>query len=135
MKQNKKTKENTKYPATKSLVDEKGNPLMWEIKPLTTKEHDYIREESSTEVAINGKKGAFRPKVNTSKYIAKLICASVVYPNLNDKELQDSYNVMTPEDLIREMIDDPSEYNNFVAFIQEYNGFGTLEEKVEEAKN
>lgn len=31
-----------------------------------------------------------------------MICASVVEPNLNDKDLQNSYGVMTPEDLIRE---------------------------------
>lgn len=37
LKENKKVKENTKYAATKSLTDEKGNPLEWEIRPLTTR--------------------------------------------------------------------------------------------------
>ena len=65
-----------------------------------------------------------------------MICASVVEPNLNDKDLQNSYGVMTPEDLIREMIDDPGEYNSFAEFIQNFNGFTeTLDEKVEKAKN
>lgn len=135
MKQNKKVKENTTYAATKSLIDEKGNPLLWTIKSLTTKENDAIRDECTIEVPITGKMGAYRQKMNTSKYIAKLICASVVEPNLNDKELQDSYGVMTPEDLIKEMIDNPGEYNDLANFIQNYNGFSTLEEKVEEAKN
>ena len=35
MKKNKIAKENTTFPATKSLVDENGNPLEWTIKPLT----------------------------------------------------------------------------------------------------
>ena len=70
------------------------------------------------------------------KYIAKMIATSVVEPNLNNKDLQDSYGVMTPEELIKEMIDNPGEYNNFARFIQEYNGFDeTLNEKVEKAKN
>ena len=74
--------------------------------------------------------------LDTSKYLAKMICASVVEPNLNDKDLQNSYGVMTPEDLIREMIDDPGEYNSFAEFIQTFNGFTeTLDEKVEKAKN
>ena len=35
MKGNKKQRTNTFYPATKSLVDKDGKPLMWEIKPIT----------------------------------------------------------------------------------------------------
>ncbi|MDE6111626.1 MAG: hypothetical protein K2F65_06900, partial [Eubacterium sp.] len=43
MKKNKITRENTTFPATKSLVDENGKPLEWEIKPLSTKDNDNIR--------------------------------------------------------------------------------------------
>ena len=136
MKQNKVQKENTTYAATKSLTDENGQPLLWTLKPISTTQNDAIRDECTKDIPVTGKPNMFRPKLNTSKYIAKMICASVVEPNLNDKELQDSYGVMTPEDLLKEIIDDPGEYNDFAAFIQEFNGFNaTLEEKVEEAKN
>ena len=136
MKQNKITKENTTYAATKSLLDEGGNPLLWTIKPLNTKENDDIRDSCMREVQVPGKPNLFRPKLDTSKYIAKMICACVVEPNLYDKELQDSYGVMSPEDLLKEMIDDPGEYQDFASFIQNFNGFNTtLEDKVEEAKN
>lgn len=136
MKKNKIVKDNTVYPATKSLVDEKGNPLLWTIKPLTSKENDAIRDECMMDIPVTGKPNMYRPKLNTSKYIAKMICACVVEPNLYDKELQDSYGVMTPEDLLREMIDNPGEYNDFASFVQNFNGFDTtMEDKVEEAKN
>jgi hypothetical protein len=136
MKQNKITKENTTFAATKSLLDEEGNPLLWTIKPLNTKENDDIRDSCMREVQMPGKPNLYRPKLDTSKYIAKMICACVVEPNLYDKELQDSYGVMTPEDLLKEMVDDPGEYQDFASFIQEFNGFNTtLEDKVEEAKN
>ena len=136
MKKNKITKENTTFPATKSLVDEEGNPLEWVIRPLTTRENDNIRDECMIDVPVTGKPNMFRPKLNTSKYIAKQICACVVEPNLYDKELQDSYGVMTPDELLKEMIDDPGEYQAFAAFIQNFNGFNTtLDDKVEEAKN
>lgn len=136
MKANKIAKENTTFPATKSLVDEEGNPLKWEIRPLTTKENDNIRDACMIEVPVTGKPNVYRNKLLTSKYIAMMACACVVEPNLYDKELQDSYGVMTPEDLLKEMIDDPGEYTDFVAFIQKFNGFDTsLEEKVDEAKN
>ena len=136
MKQNKIKKENATFPATKSLLDEKGNPLLWTIKPLTTRENDDIRDDCMMDVPVKGKPNVFRPKLNTSKYIAKMLCACVVEPNLYDKELQDSYGVMTPDELLKEMIDDPGEYNDFANFVQEFNGFNsTLEDKVEEAKN
>jgi hypothetical protein len=136
MKSNKITKENTTFAATKSLLDEEGNPLLWTIKPLSTKENERIRDDCMIEVPVTGKPNMFRPRLNTSKYIAKMICACVAEPNLYDKELQDSYGVMTPEELLKEMVDDPGEYQDFAAFIQNFNGFNTtLEDKVEEAKN
>lgn len=65
-----------------------------------------------------------------------MICACVVEPNLNNQQLQDSYGVKTPEELIREMIDDPGEYDEFAQFIQNYNGFDeTLQDRKDEAKN
>ena len=135
MKKNKIQRENTTFAATKSLLDENGEPLLWTVKPLSTSENDAIRDDCTMDVPVKGKPNMYRPKLNTSKYIAKMICASVVEPNLNDKELQDSYNVMTPDELLKEISDDPGEYSDFATFVQKFNGFTTMEEKVEEAKN
>lgn len=136
MKQNKVKRENTNYAATKSLTDEKGNPLLWEIKPLSTKENEQIREDCTIDVQVKGKPNVFRPKLNTSLYLAKMVAASVVIPDLLDADLQDSYGVSKPEDLLEAMVDDPGEYQDFVAFVQKFNGFTTsLEDKVDEAKN
>ena len=136
LKANKIKRDNTTFAATKSLVDAKGNPLPWTIRPLTTKENDAIRDECMIEVPVKGKPNMFRPKLDTSKYIGKMICACVVEPNLYDKDLQDSYGVMSPDDLLKDMIDDPGEYQEFATFVQNFNGFNTtLEDKVEEAKN
>ena len=53
LKENKKVKENTKYAATKSLTDEKGNPLEWEIRPLTTRANDELRDDCTYDVHQN----------------------------------------------------------------------------------
>lgn len=135
MKANKIQKENVMHPVTKSLLDEKGNPLEWEIKPLTTKENEHIRDLCTIDVPVKGKPNQYRPKVDMNKYQTKLICAAIVSPDLNNKELQDSYGVMTPEDLIKEMVDDPAEYTDLMLFIQQLSGFKTLQEEVDEAKN
>lgn len=136
LKKNKKTKENIKIPATMSLTDENGTPLLWEVKPITTKEDNAIREACTVDVPVTGKLGMFRPKFDGNKYLAKMAASCIVFPNLNDKELQDSYGVMGAEQLITEMIDDPGEYNDFMNRVQEYHGFKeTFQDKVEEAKN
>jgi len=69
-------------------------------------------------------------------YLKKMICASVVFLDLFNAQLQDSYGVTKPEDLIMEMIDDPGEYNDLAVFIQDLNGFSeSINEKVDTAKN
>lgn len=135
MKKNKIKKENVKYAATKSLTDEKGNPLEWEIKAVTTKEADKIRESCTIEVPVKGKPGMFRPKFNSAEYTAKLNVAAIVYPDLYNAELQDSYGVTTPEDLLKEMVDSPAEYVDLTTFVQTHSGFESLQEKVDTAKN
>lgn len=135
MKQNKKVKENTIFAATKSITDANGSPLLWTLRPISSRQNSELRDECMTEVPLEGKPGAFRQKMNTGKYIAKLLTASCVVPDLYNAELQDSYGVSTPEDLLFAMIDEPGEYDAFVAFVQKFNGFTSLEEKVEAAKN
>lgn len=135
MKKNKVQRNNVKYAATKSLVDENGKPLLWELKPITTKQNEDLRDKCTVDIPVSGKPNLFRPKLVTKLYVAKLIAASVVYPDLYNKELQDSYGVTTPEDLLLEMVDDPAEYNEFVKFVQDMSGFESMSEKVDEAKN
>lgn len=136
LKKNKVVKANLKFAATKSLTDEAGEPLIWEVRPLSTKEDNAIRDEATVDVPVTGKPGLYRPKLNTNRYLAKMAAACVVYPNLNDKELQDSYGVMGADQLLMEMLDDPGEYNEFMSRIQSYHGFDqSFQDKVDEAKN
>lgn len=136
MKANKVKRENQFIAATSNFLDENGQPVEWEVRHLSTKEANAIREDCTTEVPVRGKTGLYRSKLNTSEYLCKLASAAVVYPDLNNKALQDSYGVMTPEELILEMIDDPTEFNEFLEKIQNMSGLDkSLNDKVEEAKN
>jgi hypothetical protein len=135
MKANKIQKQNVMHPVTKSLVDEKGEPLLWEIKPISTKENEHIRESCTVEVPVKGKPNQYRFRVDMEKYQTKLICAAIVSPDLNNAELQNSYGAMSAEELIKEMVDNPAEYTDLIIFIQQLSGFKTLQEEVDEAKN
>ena len=136
MKNNKKIKQNALHPVTKSLCDEQGNPLEWEFKHISTKENEEIRESCIKEVPIPGKPNAYRLKMQSSMYVQKLIAASVVVPDLYDAELQNSYGVKLPEDLLLALVAAPRDYNELAMYVQKFQGFDvSLEDKVEEAKN
>ena len=136
MKANKKVKENVAYAPTKSLCDEDGSPLQWEFRHISSKENEEIREGCTIDVQVTGKPNMYRPKLKSAEYIKKLVAASVVFPDLYDARLQDSYGVKKPEDLLLEMVDDPGEYSNLAAFVQKVQGFSeSFEDKVDKAKN
>ncbi len=136
MKANKKEKKNELYPVTKSLCDEKGQALNWEFRHITSKEEEEIRDACTEDIPITGKPNLYRSKLKTAKYLQKMIVASIVMPDLFDAELQDSYGVKKPEDLLMAMVDDPGEYADLAAYVQKLQGFDTsFADKVEEAKN
>lgn len=136
MKANKIAKPNEKYAPTTTLQDENGTPVRWEFRHITSKENEELRDANTIEVQVTGKPNLFRPKLITSKYLMAMIVKSTVFPDLYDKELQDSYGVMTPEDLVYAMVDDAGEMQDFQLWMQKFQGFTkSLDEKVDEAKN
>lgn len=134
LKGNRKTRENQKYAPTQAFVDENGKALEWEFRPLDSKEMDQIREDNTFEVQVTGKPNMYRSKANSKKIIEDMIIAATVVPNLYNQELQDSYGVKTPNDLLHELIEVPGEYDDLGKFVQQMNGY-SLDEKVEQAKN
>ena len=135
LKKNKKQRENIFYAASADFTDENGKPIEWELRAVTTAENDRIRDDCTKEIK-DKKGGIVRQKVDQNLYLARLACASIVFPNLNDAALQDSYGVKTPEALLKEMIDNAGEYSALVAKVSELSGFDREPaDEVEEAKN
>ncbi|MCX7715046.1 MAG: phage portal protein [Clostridia bacterium] len=126
--------ENIKYVASKRFVED-GKPVEWEIQSISSEEDEAIRKACTKRIPIPGKKGAYTPETDINKYLGLVAVKCTVFPNLNDKELQDSYGVMGGDALLKTMLK-PGEYQNYLAKIQEVNGFDvTMEELVDEAKN
>lgn len=123
-----------KYVASKRFVDKK-KPVEWELKAIDSDLDEIIRKECTKKVPIAGKRGQFTQETDTDKYIAKMCVHCVVYPNLNDAELQDSYGVKSGEALLKKMLL-PGEYTELKAKVMEVNGYDmSMEELVDEAKN
>lgn len=130
LKQNKKQGETMKLAASMSFVDKNGKPLEWEIRPLKSKEAASIRKLTNR----IGKGG--RVDVDNETFNRMAAAKATVFPDLNDKELQDSYGVMCAEDLIVEMLDKDGEFQQYVKNVMALSGYDITDtELVKEAKN
>lgn len=125
MKENKVTKENATYKVTNSLCDKNGVPLEWTIKPITTREETTIKAQCLVDTPIKNKENSYISKLDYNKYVKKVICSCIVEPNLNSKELQDSYGVMSSEELLLEMVNNYFEYEKLYNFIKLHSCFSS----------
>ena len=127
--------ENIKFVASKRFLDEKKQPIEWEMKTNTGTEDEALRKSCAKRVPVPGKKNQYQRETDYDMYLGKLAVACTVFPNLNDKELQDSYGVMGGEALLKTMLT-PGEYADYLTKIQEVCGFETsFQDEVDEAKN
>lgn len=130
LKQNKKQDETVKFAASRSFLDADGNPLEWELRPLKSKEAASIRKRTNR----MGKGGKMIVDNDTFNRLAA--AKATVFPDLDDKELQDSYGVMCAEDLIVEMLDKDGEFQEYVKQVMEISGYNISDtELVADAKN
>ena len=113
----------------------KGKPVAWEIKPVDSDTDEMLRKECPKKTPVPGKRGQYTMDTDTDKYLTKLCVKCVVFPNLNDAELQDSYNVKSAETLLKKLLL-PGEYLELKAVVMEVNGFDvSMEDRIDEAKN
>jgi hypothetical protein len=111
----------------------KEGPIPWKLRSMTEAENEECRKAATRKV--KGKNGAQIPETNPEEYMAKLVVASVVFPNLKDSELQKSYGVLGADSLLRKMLL-PGEYTTLVQKVQELNGYDRdMNELVEDVKN
>ena len=127
--------DNVQVAVSPRFLDEHQKPMEWVIKTITGTEDEALRKSCAKRVPIPGKKNQFQKEIDYDMYLGKLAVACTVFPNLNDKELQDSYHVMGAEELLKTMLT-PGEYAGYIEKIQEVCGFDvTIQDEVDEAKN
>jgi hypothetical protein len=103
------------------------------IRPLSSGESDVINDRCFKNRP--GKGGKQERVFDVVKYNREISVASMVYPDLNDKELQESYGVLGADNLYSEMFL-LGEANQILEKVTEISGLGkTMDEEVEEAKN
>lgn len=98
------------------------------IKLLSPKELSRCQEKA---VTIRNK----QPHFDSNVYSMELIKTSIIEPDLRNAELQDSYGVMSEEELLNEMFTG-AEFVKITTIVNEFNSLDeSINDKIKEAKN
>lgn len=126
--------EEQEYVASKRFIGKDGKPIPWRLRVLTNDELDDMTRRCKKKEFIP-KTREYKVSVDNVKLELEMICASVVYPNLNDANLQDSYGTVGAEATVKAMLT-PGEYSDLARAVTEVAGFQMgMNEQVRTAKN
>ena len=133
LKQNTIPVENQEVEVSKRFKDDAGKTVKFEIKSISNEMDDALRKQNTRQV--KKAKGVIVPELDQQKYFVDLVLKSLVYPDLDDKELQDSWGVMDSRELINAMLL-PGEYTALLQEVQKINGWDlNVEDIKDEVKN
>lgn len=127
-------RENKKIVVSNRFKNKDGKPIHWVIKSITAEEDEAIRKQCTKNVPIVGKKNQYRQEFDANTYLTKLASVAVIYPDLNNVELQNSYGVMGAEQLIKKMLY-RDEFDYLTEQLMENAEIEDINDLVEEAKN
>lgn len=99
---------------------EDGQALAWRLQPVTAEDMQQIRAAGNAD--------------GGSGLVLRLLARAVVYPDLQDAALQDSYGVLGAEELLLRMLS-PGEYRVLLAAFEKQNLRPEMPELVRDAKN
>lgn len=115
----------------KLKLDRFDEPI--ELRPLSAGEADDINQRCF--VNKLGPKGKRERVFDIVKYNREICVASIVYPDLNDEELQDSYKTRGASNLYAKLFL-LGEANEILEKVMEISGIDTsMDDDIEEAKN
>lgn len=129
-KSNAKSLPDVKVVVSERFTNEDGSPIEWVLHPISTKRVEEITKRNTKTAIKNGKKESI---VNEENLNAELLEAVVLYPSLNDAELQDSYGVSSANELLSVMLY-PGETQVLTNALQEVMA-GTKANDIDELKN
>lgn len=127
-------RENKKVVISNRFKDKNGKPIEWEIRSISADEDESIRKSCTKRIPVVGKKNQYTQDFDANTYLAKLASLAVVYPDLNNAELQNSYKVMGAEQLLKVMLY-KDEFDKLTEELVGATETEDINDLVEEAKN
>lgn len=109
---------------------EDGKSVPFVIKPLTQEENKFLIKKFTKK---NDKKGT--ESFDRAEYVSAMTSSAVVFPDLNNAELQKAYGVLGASSLLQKMLY-VGEFAELSQAVQELSGLDTdINDDIEEVKN
>ena len=122
------------YTASKRMVGEDGKPVPWEIRVLTNEEMDSLRDACTKRIPVKGTKD-WKMEFDQDKFMIEMTLKSVVFPNLNDAELQGNWDSIGAEELLKAMLT-PGELADLYSAVSQASDFEAgMGDKIKTVKN
>lgn len=115
--------------ASDRFKDKEGNPIPFVFRLLEAREIAELKEKGY-ETDKNG-----NIKVTTSKMARETILRSIIFPNLNDKALQDNYKVSSAGQLLNAMLEGREYEKLGDKLVREQGLVADYKELINKAKN
>lgn len=128
--------ENVGSPVEKKKVHLKRFKSDFEIKSLTAEETSALRKQATRRV-VNKRTHQVEQETDQDKFTGLVLTSSVVFPDLDNAQLQTSYGCPgDPDKLLKTMLT-IGEYNKLSQAVMDLSGLGDEDgaELVDEAKN
>ncbi len=134
LKENVKIESEVGYVASDRITDENGKPVEWKIQVLTAQELERMRDRHTKKVLVPGTR-EYKEKYDAEGFNSELLTSTIIYPELDDMELQNSWGVNDADQLLKVMLK-PGEYADLANAVSEAQGFKVgMDDKVKEVKN
>lgn len=132
-------------PGIKTFIDEKGNPIPFKIRAITTADLTRIRKACHERRIVKDAKGKpifqngqiqFDDQYDGNAMNDQMIVQALVYPDPHNRELLDFYGVEDSVDLIHKLFRKLDDYTYITEQIQKASGITSDgDEVIEDAKN
>lgn len=136
LKGNAKPIENIEKVVSRRFVDKEGNAIPWILKPLTAQESNMLRKKHTKK--LKNKLGKIEEEFNGNAYQEEFTTKSVIFPDLENTELQQSYGAMGAYDLLQKMLT-ADEFANLqievAGFAEEEIVENSMDNLIDEVKN
>lgn len=120
--------ENKKVIASERFQED-GKPVPFEIRPVSQDENKVLIKKYTK----RDRKG--KETFDSQEYMAALTVSAVVFPDLNNAELQKAYGVLGATSLLQKMFY-VGEYMELLEAVQELSGLDAdINDDIEEVKN
>lgn len=132
-------------PGIKTFIDEKGNPIPFKIRAITTADLTRIRKACHKRRPAKDAKGKlifqngqlqYDDQYDGNEMSDQMIVQALIYPDLHNKELLDYYGVQDSVDLVHKLFSKLDDYTYMIEQIQQASGISSDgDEIIEDAKN